>query len=201
MILLCSNAQHIYWLGRYLMRVNFFCSRVPFTQDQDAIEFSHAFCLPAYDAASLNELALDPEQPYSFAKQFSYARDNIYELRSVLAAKAYSELNVLIKNASEQPGYICDIVHECNDILEAETDRDILLFFSLGQKVELLDSVLRFKQDPTAAMAQLDGIINALRNYGWTSLEDAWLQFKQEPNLISFYHFHDQLQLMFEAPV
>jgi hypothetical protein len=35
-------------------------------------------------------------------KQFSYASDNIHELRAVLPAKAYAELNALIRNAGEQ---------------------------------------------------------------------------------------------------
>ncbi|MBJ9985054.1 alpha-E domain-containing protein [Acinetobacter sp. S40] len=201
MILLSSNAQHIYWLGRYLMRINFFCSRIPFTQDQAAIEFSHAFCLPAYDAASLNELALDPEQPYSLVKQFSSASDNIHELRAVLPAKAYAELNALIRNAGEQSGYICNVVQECNEILEAETNTDILLFFGLGQKIEQLDAILRFKQNPENVLQELDKTVAALKNYGWLALETAWLDLKQQPDLMSFYHFHDQLQFMFEAPV
>lgn len=201
MILLSSNAQNIYWLGRYLMRINFFCSQVPFTEDQAAIEFSHAFCLPAYDAASLNELALDPEQPYSFMQQFAHAHDNVQELRAILPAKAYAELNNLIKNATEQPGYICNIVQECNEILEAETDQNILLFFALGQKIEQLDTQLRFKQNVSTLVTQVDDIVTALKNIGWLSLQDAWQTFRENPNLMGFYHFHDRLQLAFEETV
>ena len=69
MILLSSNANNIFWLGRYLTRIQYFCNKLPFTDDQKAIDFSHAFCLPAYDAASLNTLALDPEQQFSLMSQ------------------------------------------------------------------------------------------------------------------------------------
>jgi len=198
MILLSSNANNIFWLGRYLTRIQYFCNKLPFTDDQKAIEFSHSFCLPAYDAASLNTLALDPEQQFSLMSQFSVARDNIHELRAVLSANTYAELIQLVKNASSQPGYICDVVSECTELLESESE-DVFLFFSLGQKLELLDSLIRFKQDPSAVLNEINTIIGLLNGLGWTALDDAWISLKQSPDTMSLYHFGDQLQLMFEG--
>ena len=198
MILLSSNANNIFWLGRYLTRIQYFCNKLPFTDDQKAIDFSHAFCLPAYDAASLNTLALDPEQQFSLMSQFAVARDNIHELRAVLSANTYAEMIQLVKNASSLPGYICDVVSECNELLESESE-DVFLFFSLGQKLELLDSLIRFKQDPSAVLNEIDVIVGLLNELGWTALDDAWISLKQSPDTMSLYHFGDQLQLMFEG--
>ncbi len=198
MILLSSNANNIFWLGRYLTRIQYFCNKLPFTDDQKAIDFSHAFCLPAYDAASLNTLALDPEQQFSLMSQFAVTRDNIHELRAVLSANTYAEMIQLVKNASSQPGYICDVVSECNELLESESE-DVFLFFSLGQKLELLDSLIRFKQDPSAVLNEIDVIVGLLNELGWTALDDAWISLKQSPDTMSLYHFGDQLQLMFEG--
>ncbi|WP_151753851.1 alpha-E domain-containing protein [Acinetobacter soli] len=198
MILLSSNANNIFWLGRYLTRIQYFCNKLPFTDDQKAIDFSHAFCLPAYDAASLNTLALDPEQQFSLMSQFAVARDNIHELRAVLSANTYAEMIQLVKNASSQPGYICDVVSECNELLESESE-DVFLFFSLGQKLELLDSLIRFKQGPSAVLNEIDVIVGLLNELGWTALDDAWISLKQSPDTMSLYHFGDQLQLMFEG--
>lgn len=198
MILLSSNANNIFWLGRYLTRIQYFCNKLPFTDDQKAIDFSHAFCLPAYDAASLNTLALDSEQQFSLMSQFAVARDNIHELRAVLSANTYAEMIQLVKNASSQPGYICDVVSECNELLESESE-DVFLFFSLGQKLELLDSLIRFKQDPSAVLNEIDVIVGLLNELGWTALDDAWISLKQSPDTMSLYHFGDQLQLMFEG--
>ncbi len=198
MILLSSNANNIFWLGRYLTRIQYFCNKLPFTDDQKAIDFSHAFCLPPYDAASLNTLALDPEQQFSLMSQFAVARDNIHELRAVLSANTYAEMIQLVKNASSQPGYICDVVSECNELSESESE-DVFLFFSLGQKLELLDSLIRFKQDPSAVLNEIDVIVGLLNELGWTALDDAWISLKQSPDTMSLYHFGDQLQLMFEG--
>lgn len=198
MILLSSNANNIFWLGRYLTRIQYFCNKLPFTDDQKAIDFSHAFCLPAYDAASLNTLALVPEQQFSLMSQFAVARDNIHELRAVLSANTYAEMIQLVKNASSQPGYICDVVSECNELLESESE-DVFLFFSLGQKLELLDSLIRFKQDPSSVLNEIDVIVGLLNELGWTALDDAWISLKQSPDTMSLYHFGDQLQLMFEG--
>ena len=176
MILLSSNANNIFWLGRYLTRIQYFCNKLPFTDDQKAIDFSHAFCLPAYDAASLNTLALDPEQQFSLMSQFAVARDNIHELRAVLSANTYAEMIQLVKNASSQPGYICDVVSECNGVRESESE-----------------------DDPSAVLNEIDVIVGLLNELGWTALDDAWISLKQSPDTMSLYHFGDQLQLMFEG--
>lgn len=90
------------------------------------------------------------------------------------------------------------MVSECTEILESEVE-DVFLFFSLGQKIELLDSTLRFKHHPEKLLIEIDSIVQQLNELGWTTLDDAWQTLKQSPDIINFYHFADQLQLMFEA--
>ena len=159
MILLNSNAQHIFWLGRYLTRIQYLCSQFPFHNNQSALQYAHAFCLPAFDASSLNSLLLDAEQPSSFTQQFQHAKDNVQDLRGVFSAKAYAELNQLIKNATENSAYICDVAGECQDVLEAESEF-IFLFFSLGKNIEQLDRQLRLKQDRKVTLENIDKTVD-----------------------------------------
>lgn len=200
MILLSSNAQDIFWLGRYLTRTQYLCSQFPF-QDQDtALAYAHAFCLPAFDVASLNNLVLDPAQPASFSQQFQCAKNNIYNLRGVLSAFAYAELNQLIRTANKDLSLICGVAAESQDILEAES-QDVFLFFSLGQYIDQLDRQIRLKQDIEFTLHQLEKIVELLQNMGWTSLTEAWLQLKAQPDVIGFYQFGDHIQELFEADV
>jgi uncharacterized alpha-E superfamily protein len=200
MILLSSNAQQIFWLGRYLTRVQYLCSQFPFEDDQLARDYANAFALAAYDAASLNTLLNDTQQMASFSQQFQCAKDNIQDLRGVLSSKSYAELNQLIKTASEDKSYICDVVNECHDILEAES-QDVFLFFVLGQNVEQLDRQLRLQQDTQETLVDLEKIIDLLSHVGWSTLKSAWLQLQMLPNSMNFYRFSDHVQQLFEVDV
>ncbi|RKG34034.1 alpha-E domain-containing protein [Acinetobacter tianfuensis] len=196
MLLLNSNAEQIFWLGRYLTRIQYLCSQYPFQSNDDALAYAHAFCLPAYDASSLNEMVLDAQHPASFSHQFEYALGNIQELRAVLSARAYAEMNLLIKNANENCSYICDVAGDCQDVLEGESEL-VFLFFSLGQAVEELDRQLRLMQDETATLAKVGHITASLAGMGLNALQDAWLQVQEDG--ANVYHFYDSIQSLFEA--
>lgn len=200
MILLNSNAQHIFWLGRYLTRIQYACGQFPFLDNQDALQYAHGFCLPAFDASSLNSLFLDVEQPSSFSQQFQYAKDNIQDLRGILSAKAYAELNQLIKNANANATYICDVAGDCHEVIETESE-DVFLFFSLGQNIEQLDRQIRLKQDQTVTLNNLNKIVELLTQIGWDRLDSAWQQLKLKPDNMNFYHFSDHIQQLFEVDV
>lgn len=200
MILLKSNAEHIFWLGRYLTRTQYLCSLFPFQDAESALAYAHAFCLPAFDADSLNELILNDEQPASFSSQFQHARCNVQDLCGVLSAKSYAELNYLLRHACENPSYICDVVAECEEVVESESD-DVFLFFSLGQCLEQFDRQLRMQQNLSKTLPKIEHIVAALVQLGWNSLEEAWLELKHSPNNQNFYHFSDHIQNMFEVNV
>ncbi|CAB1213137.1 alpha-E domain-containing protein [Acinetobacter bouvetii] len=198
MILLNSNAQHIFWLGRYLTRIQYACGQFPFLDNDEALAYAHAFCLPAFDASSLNSLLMDTEQPASFSQQFEYAKNNVHDLRGVLSAKAYAELNQLIKNANDDAAYICDVAAECYEVIEAE-QQDIFLFFSLGQNIEQLDRQIRLKQDYDETLNNIHKVVDLLTQIGWDQLEGAWQQLKLNPDSMNFYHFSDHIQNLFEV--
>ena len=200
MILLSTNAENIFWLGRYLTRTQYLCAQFPFTQDQPAMDYAHAFCLPAFDACSLNELILNPNNPASFNKQFQSGKSNVQDLRGILSAKGYAELNQFIKNATENTAYICDVVGECQDVLESEAS-DVFLFFSLGQMIEQLDRQIRLKQDAQNTLVEIENIVMLLKEMGWLNLAQAWLELKSQPDAMNFYHFSDYIQQLFEVDV
>ncbi len=86
MILLRSSAQHVYWLGRYLYRIQYVTNQLPFTDDRQAADFAYALCLQIDSADNLNQFMLDKQQPFSLLNQLEIARDNIHELRGLLSA-------------------------------------------------------------------------------------------------------------------
>ena len=73
--------QNIFLVRALFSPHTFLCARFPFLEDEAALTYAHAFCLPAFDASSLNELLLDPTQLASFSQQLGIAKDNIQELR------------------------------------------------------------------------------------------------------------------------
>ena len=199
MKLLRSSAQHIFWLGRYLMRMQYMCQHLPFEDDAQAQRIAHVFCLPAYDAASLNALLFNPEQGYSMQSHLQMARDNILELRGILTAKGYAELNAHIQNAMQNPTtQMCNVVIHCMTILENEL-ADVFLFFSLGIKLENLDAALRTESPVMEAVADLQRILQQLATFAPSHLLDALMMIETEQNLTQFYQFSSQLDEQFEA--
>lgn len=200
MVLLSSNAHHIFWLGRYLTRINVLCGQVPFQNDELAAEYAHAFCLPAWNAASLNAVILDPDQPFSLSSQFATIKANVQELRAVLSATAYAELNQVIKSAQDRSQYICEVTSDCADILEAE-NQDVYLFYTLGKLLETLDTQLRLKHDVQSTLKGIENILSVMQEMGWHQCDEAWSQLKAAPDMLSFYSFHDKLEYIFEEGV
>ena len=198
MILLSTNAQNIFWLGRYLTRIQYLCSQFPFKTNELALDYAHAFCLPAFDASSLNELILDNEQPASFHQHFLCAKNNIHDLRGVISAQSFAELNQLLQQAEQNAGFICDVCEECNDVLEAEDDELLFLFFSLGQKMEQLDRQIRLKQNREQTLQELDRLIDSLDQQGMASLPEVWSELKKQPDSMNYYHFSDHIDSLFE---
>ena len=198
MFILKSNAYHTFWLGRYFTRLQHLCDALPFQDDATAIAFSHAFCLPAYDASSLNELLYDPLQPVSLEAQRKTIWNNVQELRGVLHSQSYAELHSLIQTETPDFTYIFQTVNDCTDIFEAE-HQDIFLFFSLGKAIEQLDANLRLQQTITANLVVIEDLMHFLDDLGWQAVSQTWQELKTCPDLAHLHRFHDQLSVYFEG--
>lgn len=188
-----SDAREIFWLARYLTRIQYVCQQFPFKQNEAALTYAHAFCLPAFDAASLNELILNEEQPASFVMQLEQTQRKIKNLAQVFSKSTYAELKHCIQNACDNASYIGEVLQDCEALLDAEPQQ-IYLFFQLGQRIEQLDRQIRLKQSTEKTLLQLEMIVQCLKDLGWTSLVDAWVELKQQPDTMHFYHFSDHIQ-------
>ena len=197
MILLNSAAQNIFWFGRYLSRIQHICSVLPFKNDDEAVEYAHSFCLPAWNAQTLNALFLDPEQPFSMAAQFKYVRDNIQQLRAVLSAHAYTELNKLTKIVDEHNVAICDVVNDCSEVLEGEVEQ-VFLFYALGRAVESLDQICRIDGEDEGQISEIEKILTLLQSYGWNASQMTWESLREDLCMKNLYQFCNEINFMFE---
>ncbi|MCU4346804.1 alpha-E domain-containing protein [Acinetobacter lactucae] len=198
MVLLNSSAHQIYWLGRYLMRVKFAASHLPFTEDEKATKFAAAFGLVIENAELLNHYMLDKKQTFSLLNQLIIAKDNIQELRGILSSHAYAELNNVINTLLPEPNALNKAVKQCTQILEAEHE-DVRLFLHLGQKIEQFDIELRFGQDLSVLISELDIVVQQLANLNWENIDENWQVLKQQLTWDAYYTFTQQLENMFEG--
>lgn len=198
MVLLNSSAHQIYWLGRYLMRVKFAASHLPFTEDEKATRFAAAFGLVIENAELLNHYMLDKKQTFSLLNQLIIAKDNIQELRGILSSHAYAELNNVINTLQAQPDALSKAVEQCTQILEAEHE-DVRLFLHLGQKIEQFDIELRFGEDLSVLISELDTVVQQLANLNWENTNENWQALKQQLTWDAYYTFTQQLENMFEG--
>ncbi|MDV8150621.1 alpha-E domain-containing protein [Acinetobacter pittii] len=198
MVLLNSSAHQIYWLGRYLMRVKFAASHLPFTEDEKATRFAAAFGLVIENAELLNHYMLDKKQTFSLLNQLIIAKDNIQELRGILSSHAYAELNNVINTLQAQPDALSKAVEQCAQILEAEHE-DVRLFLHLGQKIEQFDIELRFGEDLSVLISELDIVVQQLANLNWENIDENWQALKQQLTWDAYYTFTQQLENMFEG--
>lgn len=198
MVLLNSSAHQIYWLGRYLMRVKFAASHLPFTEDEKATKFAAAFGLVIENAELLNHYMLDKKQTFSLLNQLIIAKDNIQELRGILSSHAYAELNNVINTLQAQPDALSKAVEQCTQILEAEHE-DVRLFLYLGQKIEQFDIELRFGEDLSVLISELDTVVQQLANLNWENINENWQALKQQLTWDAYYTFTQQLENMFEG--
>lgn len=198
MVLLNSSAHQIYWLGRYLMRVKFAASHLPFTEDEKATRFAAAFGLVIENAELLNHYMLDKKQTFSLLNQLIIAKDNIQELRGILSSHAYAELNNVINTLQAQPDALSKAVEQCTQILEAEHE-DVRLFLHLGQKIEQFDIELRFGEDLSVLISELDTVVQQLVNLNWENIDENWQALKQQLTWDAYYTFTQKLENMFEG--
>lgn len=198
MVLLNSSAHQIYWLGRYLMRVKFAASHLPFSEDEKATRFAAAFGLVIENAELLNHYMLDKKQTFSLLNQLIIAKDNIQELRGILSSHAYAELNNVINTLQAQPNALSKAVEQCTQILEAEHE-DVRLFLHLGQKIEQFDIELRFGEDLSVLISELDTVVQQLANLNWENINENWQALKQQLTWDAYYTFTQQLENMFEG--
>ena len=198
MVLLNSSAHQIYWLGRYLMRVKFAASHLPFTEDEKATRFAATFGLVIENAELLNHYMLDKKQTFSLLNQLIIAKDNIQELRGILSSHAYAELNNVINTLQAQPDALSKAVEQCTQILEAEHE-DVRLFLHLGQKIEQFDIELRFGEDLSVLISELDIVVQQLANLNWENINENWQALKQQLMWDAYYTFTQQLENMFEG--
>lgn len=197
MILLLSTASNLYWLGRYMIRIDGLCRLLPFHDDQEALKFSHAFSLSAWDAKTLNALLQDPNQPASIIANLGAVRENMQFVRGVISQDLFESLNMLTSPRQKLKNKVCELISGCCEAV-LEEDENVRLFWQLGQCIEQIDNALRLKHSPDMAIQDLRTVVEMLSPIGWTALEEPWVNLQQQKDMTALYSFCDYMQALFE---
>lgn len=197
MIMLLSTASDLYWLGRSMIRVDEICRLLPFTDNDEAVAFSHAFSLPAWNAETLNQLLHDETQPSSITASLLAIRENMQSVRGVISQQLFECLNALTNPKQNFKTNACELISSCCEAILDENEY-VRLFWQLGQSTEQVDIALRLDYSPDMAIAGLRTVVDLLSPIGWQSLEAPWEELQQRKDISALYRFCDQMQALFE---
>lgn len=200
MILPLSTAANLYWLGRYLVRVDGLSHLLPFTDDLEAQSFAHAFNLPAWNAETLNALIHDINQSGSLPSNLDAVKQNIQSVRGVLTAPTFEAFHALCcqdNNASVDD--MADLLRECHSALKHESTM-VQLFLRMGESVERVDINLRLIKDPAKDIKALSDVLDLLP-IGWQRLKEPIMLLNKRYDRVAFYDLSDRIHELFRNGV
>jgi uncharacterized alpha-E superfamily protein len=199
MILPLSTAANLYWLGRYLVRVDGLCNLLPFTDDLEAQTFAHAFNLPAWNAETLNALIHDPSQSGSLPANLDAVKQNIQSVRGVLSAASFEAFHALCAHQKSEFTNMTDMLASCRSSLKHESPM-VQLFLNMGESLERIDISLRMIKDPARDIREFSEVLDLLP-IGWQRLKEPIMLLNKRYDRIAFYDLSDRIQELFRKGV
>jgi uncharacterized alpha-E superfamily protein len=199
MILPLSTASNLYWLGRYLVRVDGLFHLLPFTDDGEAQAFAHAFSLPAWNAETLNALIHDPNQSGSLPSNLDAVKQNIQAARGVLTAPTFEAFNALGRFNQLSVEDMHHMLQNCQSAFKYESEM-VQLFCRMGEAVERIDIALRLIKSPAIDIKALSDILDALP-IGWQRLKEPIMLLNKRYDRVAFYDLSDRVQELFRNGV
>ncbi len=199
MILPLSTASNLYWLGRYLVRVDGLFHLIPFTDDLEAQSFAHAFNLPAWNAETLNALIHDPQQSGSLPSNLDAVKQNVQAVRGVLTAPTFEAFHALSRFPGLPPEDMHFMLQSCRASFKEEGEM-VQLFCRMGEVVERIDIALRLIKNPAAEITALAEILDALP-IGWQRLKEPIMHLNRRYDRVAFYDLSDRVQELFRNGV
>lgn len=199
MILPLSTAANLYWLGRYLVRVDGLCHLLPFTDDLAAQSFAHAFNLPAWNAETLNALIHDSNQSGSLPSNLYAIKQNIQSVRGVFTAPTFEAFHALCCALNISIEEMTEMLRGCRATLKQESTM-VQLFLRMGEAIERVDINLRLIKDPTLDIKALSDVLDLLP-IGWQRLKEPIMLLNKRYDRVAFYDLSDRIHELFRNGV
>ncbi len=196
-----GTAFNLFWLGRYMGRLEVLCHEQPALDDQRAAQFAQAFALPAWNAETLHWLLHEPTQPVSILANLKNIHQNTQQVRACLSRSAYIALNQLWRLYDVDGADFCPLLQSAIAALQADLQEATGLFWQLGLTLERLEIALRLQQPTDGLVAHLRALGQALPN-GWGLVADQMASGEFDaPDLNDLYALSDDLnELMSQGP-
>jgi hypothetical protein len=184
MILSLSNAQGLFWLGRYMVRNTYILSSLPFEDHDRARRFARAFSVSAWDAQSLTD-------------HLEHIQSCVQQARGLIPAHAFECFNAMWRQRFDDNVNMLGLLKAAEASMVACLP-EVKLFWLLGVQLETVETALRLANNPMQAIDQLIQVAMQLPMPYWQPVVDQCELLKQRPSFVAYYDLCDQLNDIFK---
>ncbi len=197
MILSLSNAQGLFWLGRYMVRNSYILTSLPFEDDDRARRFARAFSVSAWNAESLTDQLLNPEHEFSAPANLEHIQACVQQARGRIPAHAFECFNAMWRQRFDEQADMFELLKTAEASM-AECVPEVKLFWQLGTQIEVVETALRLANNPMQMIELLTKMAMQLPMPYWQPIVDQCEVLKQRPSFDAYYDLCDQLNDFFK---